>query len=527
MNNNRLLYWIVVVGFALAVGCGGGDDKSSGTDADDEMPDVQISIDTDTVAPDSLDASLEDTTSPADDGASADDKPSDKDSEDDTTPADKPSVDTPNGEKAANSGTTSNESADSGTAENDTAESRSAAADAATATQAATTPAVKPTEVTLGAAELTAGIPGEGPLTVKDLRAWLDDPSNHAELEVKLPLGLDAGADAIKGLDENPLTRAKIELGRQLYFDPRLSADATISCASCHDPVEGFARHTQFGEGIKGQTGDRNSPVSYNRILSGPQFWDGRAASLEEQAKGPIENPIEMGNTHDACVACIADVEGYKMQFEEIFEDGVTIDNVAKAIAAFERTIVTGPAPFDYYEIVRKYNDQLGQDGIEALKEDDPDLYAEYQEAVEGARGMSESARRGRELFFSNRVGCTACHVGPNLSDELYHNLGVGMDKENPDLGRFKVTGDEKDRGAFKTPTIRNVAQTGPYMHDGSQQTLEEVVEWYSKGGHPNPNLDEKIKKIDLTDQEKKDLVEFMKACTGPFPPIERDRLPE
>jgi cytochrome c peroxidase len=140
---------------------------------------------------------------------------------------------------------------------------------------------------------------------------------------------------------------------------------------------------------------------------------------------------------------------------------------------------------------------------------------------------MNDSAKRGRELFFGQKAGCTACHVGPNLSDEKFHNIGVGMDSESPDLGRFTVTQDEKDRGAFKTPTIRNVALSAPYMHDGSQKTLEEVVEWYNKGGHPNPNLSDKIKKLDLNEQEKKDLVEFMKACTGVFPKVETGRLPE
>lgn len=140
---------------------------------------------------------------------------------------------------------------------------------------------------------------------------------------------------------------------------------------------------------------------------------------------------------------------------------------------------------------------------------------------------MSESAIRGRELFFGNRGQCTACHVGPNLTDEKYHNLGVGMDAENPDHGRRKHTGKEEHTGAFKTPTIRNVALTAPYMHDGSQKTLEEVVEWYDRGGHPNDHLSKDIRKLDLSDQDKKDLVEFMKACTGEFTPVERERLPE
>ncbi len=386
-------------------------------------------------------------------------------------------------------------------------------------------------DVLLGSPELTAGISGKGSLTAEQIVTWLDDPANHVTLSVTLPEGLAAGESSIVGLGENPLTRAKIELGRQLYFDTRLSSDDTVSCASCHDPDEGYARHTQFGVGVDGQEGDRNSPVSYNRILSGPQFWDGRAASLEEQAVGPIANPIEMGNTHEKAVETVAAIEGYRLQFEKIFNGGatddvVTIDNIGRAIASFERAIVTGPAPFDHYEIVRNFEKQLDADGIEELKEDDPESYTTYQAAVEGSQGMSDSAKRGRELFFGDEAGCTACHVGANLTDELYHNLGVGMDVAEPAEGRFAVTKDEKDWGAFKTPTIRNVALTSPYMHDGSQQTLEEVVEWYAKGGHPNAHLSDKIKKLKLSDQDKQDLVEFMRACTGAFPQVERDRLP-
>lgn len=387
----------------------------------------------------------------------------------------------------------------------------------------------KSAEVILGSPELTAGIPGEGPLTAEQIQAWLEKPENHVPLEIVLPMGLMAGSKQVQGIADNLMTRAKIELGRQLYFDTRLSADNTISCASCHDPAEGFAKHTQFGVGINGQMGGRNSPVSYNRIVSGAQFWDGRAASLEEQAVGPIANPIEMGNSHDKVVETIAAIPGYAVQFRVIFGDeGVTIDNVGRAIATFERAIVTGPAPFDYYEAVRPFL-MMKPDDLESLKEDDAELYAKYQaaKAAFDAHPMSASAIRGRELFFNDRGGCTACHVGANLADEKYHNLGVGIDAEKPDLGRFEISKDEKDKGAFKTPTIRNVALSAPYMHDGSQKTLEEVVEHYNKGGTPNPWLSTKVKKLDLKPEEKADLVEFMKACTGDFPKIERGRLPE
>lgn len=384
--------------------------------------------------------------------------------------------------------------------------------------------------VTLGSADLTAGIPGEGPLTIAQIQAWLDNPANHATLEVELPKGLAAGAQAIRIPADNPLTRAKIELGRQLYFERRLSSDGTISCADCHHPDEGFAKHTQFGVGVGGQTGGRNSPTAYNRILSGPQFWDGRAESLEAQAIGPIANPIEMANTHEAAVDTLKKIEGYRIQFAKIFGD-VTIENVGRAIASFERAIVTGPSPFDYYEPLRAMQNAFKSDleDLAALKEDDPDLYDDYMRVLEASKknAISESAIRGREIFFSDRGRCSACHVGANLTDEKYHNLGVGMAAEKPDPGRFAVTGQEQDRGAFKTPTIRNVALTAPYMHDGSQKTLEEVVQWYVKGGHPNPQLSKEVRKLDLTPQDEADLVAFMKACTGPFPVVETGRLPE
>ncbi len=383
----------------------------------------------------------------------------------------------------------------------------------------------KPARITLGVSKLTSGIPGEGPLDVADIKAWLDDPNNHEIIaDFDLPLGMATGRQQVKGLDANPLTRAKIELGRQLYFDPRLSADGTISCASCHDPDHGYAADTRFGVGIGGQMGGRNSPVAYNRILSDKQFWDGRASSLEDQAKGPIANPIEMGNTHEACVKTLAEIEGYKLQFEKIFGE-LTIDAVAKAIASFERVLVTGPAAADYYEQFRPFADIDPED----LEDDDPDQLAAYQKAKAEmeAHPMSESAQRGRELFYGSKGSCTACHVGPNLSDELYHNLGVGMEAAEPDLGRYSVTMEEKDRGAFKTPTVRNVTLTAPYMHDGSLKTLDEVVEWYDKGGHPNPQLDPKIKKLNLTDQEQADLVAFMKACESEFPVVRQARLPK
>jgi cytochrome c peroxidase len=385
--------------------------------------------------------------------------------------------------------------------------------------------------VLLGSPELTAGIPGTGPLTTGQIKTWLANPANHKALEVELPQGLAVGKSAISIPADNPLTRAKIELGRQLYLDKRLSADNTISCASCHDPAQGYSAHTPTGVGIRGQTGNRNSPVCYNRILSSAQFWDGRAASLEAQAVGPIQNPIEMGNTHEAATAAIKKIEGYQLQFAAIFPDGATIDNIGRAIAAFERAVVTSPSPADYYEPLRAFEQAFPDDvkDLKTFEKEDPEQFAKYKElkAASDAHPINESAKRGREIFFGQQGGCTACHVGANFTDEKYHNLGVGMAVAQPDLGRFEITKDPKDKGAFKTPTVRNVADSAPYMHDGSQKTLEEVVEWYDKGGHPNPNLSVNVKKLNLTATQKADLVAYMKSLTGSFPVIATNRLPQ
>ncbi|MCA9059818.1 MAG: cytochrome-c peroxidase [Planctomycetaceae bacterium] len=383
--------------------------------------------------------------------------------------------------------------------------------------------------VLLGAPSLTSGIPGTGALTVAELEAWLADPANHETLDVELPLGLASGSLQIKGISENPMTRAKIELGRQLYFDTRLSADNTISCATCHHPHEGFSRHTKTGVGIEGQRGGRNSPISYNRILSDKQFWDGRAASLEAQAVGPIANPIEMGNTHEVAVATLKKIPGYALQFKKVFPDqGLTIDTVGKAIATFERAVVTGPSQHDYRESFQRFA-QLSEEDLTDIRENDEELYAEYESLRQqvNSNPMSESAVRGRDLFFGSKAGCSNCHAGANLADELYHNLGIGMKADEPDLGRYAETKEEKDKGAFKTPTVRNVVYSAPYMHDGSLETLEEVVEHYNKGGDKNPWLSDKMKPLNLTPQEKLDLVEFMRACTGSFPQIVSGRLPE
>jgi cytochrome c peroxidase len=201
---------------------------------------------------------------------------------------------------------------------------------------------------------------------------------------------------------------------------------------------------------------------------------------LEGQALGPIQNPIEMGHTMDACVECLNAIPGYKKQFQEVFKTDVTADGIAKAIAAFERTVLSGDAPYDAYVAGDK-------------------------------KALSESAARGMTLFF-NKARCSACHGGPNFSDAAFHNIGVGMDKKEPDEGRKVISKLDGDRGAFKTPTLREIARTAPYMHDGSLKTLEDVVEHYNKGGIANPQLDEEIFPLELTAAEKADLVTFMKV---------------
>jgi cytochrome c peroxidase len=295
-----------------------------------------------------------------------------------------------------------------------------------------------------------------------------------------LPLGLVARVWPA----ENPYSLEKVELGRLLFFDKRLSVDDTISCADCHNPKYAFTDGQAVATGVRGQKGGRSAPTVINRVYSVEQFWDGRAATLEEQAKGPIANPIEMANTHEAVVEKLRSVKGYKPLFKQAFgAEEITIDLVAKAIATFERTIVSGNSPFDLYKAGNK-------------------------------KALSVSAQRGLDVFF-NKAKCDQCHFGINFTDGGFYNVGVSMDKPNPDLGRFDFTKRESDKGAFKTPTLREIALTAPYMHNGSLATLEDVVEFYNKGGIPNPNLDRRMKQLNLTERDKKDLVEFLKSLTG------------
>lgn len=380
-------------------------------------------------------------------------------------------------------------------------------------------------KVILSAPELTAGIPGEGPLTIEQIEEWLDDPRNHEPLDLELPLGLSVLPDRLKTLTR-PVTRSKIELGRQMFFDTRLSVDNSVSCASCHHPDHGYTIDQRFATGIKGQIGKRNPPTLFNRIMFGgigeEEFWDGHAATIEDAVLVAITDPTEMGNSLEGLLKTLRSNPGYRLQFEKIYGK-VTLAAVGDAVASFVRCLVTGPSPFDYHLAYQPFVDE----DPDELKEN-PELFAEYVriKAQMEASPLSASAKRGMELYFGNKAWCSSCHATPALTDNKYHNIGVGMDAEKPDLGRYLVTGLEEDRGTFKTPPVRNAALTAPYMHDGSLATLEDVIDWYAKGGHPNPHLSDKFREVKIEPQEKADLIEFMKSCSGELPKVEMGRLP-
>jgi cytochrome c peroxidase len=283
---------------------------------------------------------------------------------------------------------------------------------------------------------------------------------------------------------DNPLTSEKVALGQKLYFDPRLSKDDTVSCATCHSPLHGFAEPRPVSIGVGGAAGARNAPTVLNAAFLQEQFWDGRAATLEEQAKGPLTNQVEMAMPDpDAVAKKVQAIAEYPPLFRSAFGDeNVTIDRVVQAIASFERTLITVEAPIDRF---------LAGD----------------------TKAISPAAQRGWELF-NGKARCNTCHghVGafPLFTDEQYHNLGVGSD-----AGRFGVSKQDKDTGAFKTPPLRNVAKTAPYMHDGSEPTLAAVIELYDRGGNANPHLDGGMRPLGLTEQEKADLVALLETFTS------------
>ena len=298
------------------------------------------------------------------------------------------------------------------------------------------------------------------------------------------PPAVPAGLPPLPWPASNPYSPQKAELGRYLYFDRRLSADGTVACATCHDPQHGFTDGAALSSGIRGQKGTRSAPTIVNRAWSMAQFWDGRAATLEEQAVVPMESPFEMGNTYQAVVATLSGIPGYRALFAKAFgSDAVDIGRVSMALACFERTVVSGNSPFDRYK--------RGE-----------------------TSALTAGQVRGMAVFF-DKASCDRCHQGSNFTSNAYANEGIGTDKPDPDVGRFAVTHEARDWGAFKIPTLREVEHTAPYMHDGSLQTLEDVVEFYDKGGIPNKHLDANIRPLHLSDRQKQDLVAFLRSLSG------------
>ena len=315
-------------------------------------------------------------------------------------------------------------------------------------------------------------------LLVVALVAW-PSLTSAADLPLKLPTGLQADAAQIP--DDNPITPEKVALGKKFFWDKRWSASGTVACASCHRPDHGWSDPRRFSIDFEGKPTPRHAPTLVNRLFSDQQHWSGLRASLEEQAG------LDVNKTDEKVMAQLGSIAEYRREFRAAFGRDFDAAGVAQAIAAYVRTIVSGDSPYDRF--------QAGD-----------------------TRAMSESAQRGLRLF-EGKAMCSRCHAGFNFTGESYRNIGVGMTGGEPDLGRYTVTGDDADRGAFKTPTLRDVAKRGPYMHDGSEKTLEDVVAYYDRGGVKNQWLSTDMKPLALTAQERADLVEFMKALTGRIDP--------
>lgn len=299
---------------------------------------------------------------------------------------------------------------------------------------------------------------------------------------------------------DNPTSLAKIELGKKLYFDPRLSIDGTVSCNSCHNVMAGGEDNRANSVGVGGKHGGRSSPTVWNAAFLSVQFWDGRAASLEDQAKGPLTNPIEMAmGTHDIVIDRIKKIPGYAPEFKKVFgaKTEITIDEVAKAIATFERTLITPNSAVDLFLKGNK-------------------------------KALNASAQRG--MLLAQTVGCATCHNGPNYAGPALP-IGTGFYQKFPliagseyeskydlikDLGRFEVTKKEEDKNLFRVPTWRNIALTAPYFHNGSVKTLDEAVRVMAK-----TQLNRTLK-----DAEVKDIVAFLEGLTGEFPKMMAPKLP-
>ncbi|MFT7677448.1 MAG: cytochrome c peroxidase [Planctomycetota bacterium] len=308
-------------------------------------------------------------------------------------------------------------------------------------------------------------------------KAILPSDTLPTELSLERPFGLDRA---------DPLTVAPstelIALGRQLFFDPLLSTDSTVACASCHQPAYGFADPNPLSIGIHGQRTLRNSPSLLNRSLGEHFMWDGSAGTLEEQVLMPMANPLEMGTSADLAVERLNASKEYSAAFEAVTGAAPKLDSLASALASFIRTLHLGDSPVDRF--------RAGQ-----------------------ADQLTEEERAGLWLYES-RGRCWRCHSGPNFTDESFHNTGVGAQGGQPEEGRFGFTADEADRGKFKTPTLRGLAQTGPYMHDGSLETLEDVVRFYRDGGHANASLSEFVSPITFSDRDVTNLAALLRALS-------------
>lgn len=293
--------------------------------------------------------------------------------------------------------------------------------------------------------------------------------------------------------DENPMTAEVVKLGQTLFFDPRLSGNNEVSCQTCHDPEKGYGDDRPTLQKLDGSNGARNSPTIINSGYYSSYFWDGRASSLEEQALGPIQNPDEMNQTLPELVNELKSVPGYNELFAAAFEDGITEENIAKALAAFQRLVVVKDTPYD----------QFLQGNMDAL---------------------SPQEIRGLDLF-AGKAFCSTCHNGPNLTDNKYYNIGL----ETEDEGRFAITGEPGDLGRIRTPSLYGITHTAPYMHDGSSATLEEVVDYYNRGGDNHANKSFFMKQfmpLGLTNEEKADLVAFLKSLGGEPVMFSKPELP-
>ncbi len=299
----------------------------------------------------------------------------------------------------------------------------------------------------------------------------------------EIPLGLDLHLPIP---EDNPLSRATVALGRKVFFDSILSRDGTRACATCHDPRRAFTDGRRVSVGVFGRRGTRSVPTLINRAYGTSFFWDGRITSLEEQVLKPIQDPTEMDMPVDEVVRRLRREEDYRTLFQAAFGRAVNGEDLARALASYVRTILSGNLPIDRYRYAKGERDALSERELQGLR------------------------------LFSGKARCSVCHQGPNFTDERFHNTGVAwLDAAFADSGRQVVTGRPRDLGAFKTPTLREVAKTAPYMHDGSLATLEEVITFYDRGGNANPYLDEELRPLHLTAEEKAALLAFLKALSG------------